>query len=796
MSEGEHQLLVQEDAHKKQSADFVGQIMRYLRFWRIFILCLVIGLVVAYLYNRYTPDVYSAGSKVIVQKEDNQEVDLSVLETGKLRAKGVNFENEGALLQSRRILGAVVDNLELNTLFYTEGNVQTVEVWKEDLPFKVTWIGDDLLGGTSMMDLDFITSTKFRVGDSNGENAKEAMVGDTVNFNGERFIIDLKQSLSNDYLKDKSYLFRRVPMRSAINGLKSGLTIEPYGKESDILSIAYQGPIKSKNETIVDTLVSVYNRDGVTDNQRISKGTERFISERLNLLYEELDTVESGLVDYMQSQGIVTVESSSDRLMGKETEAEQRWFETEMQKQMTEVFKDALVSGEPYSLLPNNMGIDQGSINSLTDRYNQIVLERQERLVSSTRENPKVKNLEERLDELKSNILNSINGYIRDLDLTLETFKSREQESSSRLSQIPEKEKVVRGIMRQQEIKEQLYLFLLQKREEAAMRYAITAPIIKVVDYAYSSGAVAPNREMVYVVAIIVSLIIPFSILYLMFLFDTKIRSREDIEIRLPDIPIMAEIPFVRQDKKLIEANDRSNLAEAFRILRTNLMFFKADASREGKGKVIFSTSTIKGEGKTFVALNIAHSIATTGKKTLVIGADLRNPQTHRYYDLPKEEIGLSNYLSDDSLSMDDLLNHKHKEFKHLDLIIAGPIPPNPAELLMDGRFEQLLEEARSRYDYIIVDTAPTMLVSDTLLVAPYADAMLYMVRADYTRKDLMNHIGDSIKAGKMHHLGLVINGVGEKAGYGYGYGYNYGYGYGYSEGSYIPRWKFWKRRY
>lgn len=778
------------------SLDVIGMILRFLRYWWLFVICAVIAVAWAYIRNRYTPDVYSATANVQILKNEAQEVDLTILEGGRLGSKSFNYENEAAILNSRRMMEKVVKSLDLNTVYFAEGKVQTVELWKDDLPFELTWLGDETQTfSTPLLLIHFQTSTDITISNREGKNPQNAMVGERINYNGHEFTIDLKQNYSPGQLAGQEYLVRRIPLRSAIGSLRAGINLARYSKGSDIVTVSYTGTSKAKNEAIVDSLISLYNQDGMADRQRVSVGTEKFISDRLNLLHRELDTVESGLVDFMQVEGMVNVESATGRLLTQETEAERRFFETEMQKRLTETFKDGMVTGKDYALLPDNIGIDQGSINSLIARYNEIALERQERLVSSTRENPKVKNLETRLDEVKENMIKSIDGYIRDLDLTLDTFKERESSSASELHYIPEKEKVVRGIMRQQEIKEQLYLFLLQKREEAAMKYAVTSPIIKVVDYAHSSGPIAPNRQMFYILALAIGLALPFGILFLLFMFDNKVRTKQDIESFLPGYPILAEIPETRESKALVGKNDHSNLAEAFRILRTNLMFFKANPNEEGQGRVVYATSTIKGEGKTFVALNVAHTFATTGKKTLIIGADLRNPQTHKYYDLIKDGVGLSNYLSDDSIEFEDLISYRHPEFNNLDLIIAGQIPPNPAELLMDHRFGDLIAEARRRYDYIIVDTAPTMLVSDTLLISKYADAILYLVRANHTRKPVLAHIRETKKAGKLHHIGIVLNAVNEKAGYGYGYGYNYGYGYGYSEDQYIPRWKFWKKR-
>lgn len=783
-----------------QQEDMKRLFFKYLQYWKWFVVGVVAALVVAFIYMLYATQVYHTEAEIKILKDQEQGLDLSGMEGNGgslLGLNEVNLDNEIEILQSRKILDSVVKSLNLTTRYYNEDDIKTVEVWKDEKPFRIKWTKTDSLftkDELPLFSLTFESDSRFKIAVENYEGEQEAKFYDTINMLGAAFVVELNPAYKEEFeeLKGSRYTFQKVPKNAAIDGLKSKLEIQQVGKESDILNIAYSGSNKAKSQAVIDSLISKFNMDGIYDKQLVSKRTEEFIDQRLQSLFAELDTVESGLVDYKQAHGIVTIESTAEQLFGKTTHSEKQRFEKETQLELAKAFKSELTNGEDYTLLPANLGIESESINNLTKEYNQTALMRYERLTSATAQNPLIINLQDRLDSLKKNILKSINGYIKDLNIALNNFRKKEERSSGKLHNIPQKEKGVRGIQRQQEVKEKLYLFLLQKREQAALQYATTAPSIKVVDFAYTNPiAISPKKKIIFLAALILGGLIPFGLLYLRFLFDTKVKSKEDIERVLPNVPILAEIPQLSKSvDKLITQNDRSNLAEAFRILRTNLSFIKGKLIRKPGAKTIFVTSTIKGEGKTFVALNTAHALASTGKKVLLIGADLRNPQTHNYYGKTKESIGVSSFLSGATDNFDELLHTGDNYFTNLHLIISGHIPPNPAELLMNGRFEVLLAEAQNRYDYIIVDTAPTILVTDTFLISQNADATLYLTRADHTEIKLLNHIKEVTRTEKLRNVGIVLNGLDLKS----GYGYNYGYGYGYSEDYNHPWWMFWKK--
>ncbi len=786
-----------------QEEDIKKLVFQYLHYWRWFVLGVVTCVAIAFIYAHYSTTVYKTTAEIKILEPKDNGIDLSGLEGASdlLNMDKVNLENEIEVIKSRKLLDSVVKSLHLNTVYYLDDGIKDVEIWQRQTPFIVRWNEvDSVLSNDEELPIFTVTltsPTQFTIGIEDEVPPKKASYNVPIKMGAYNFIV-IKNPLYTVTSTDDSenhYTFKHIFTADAIDHILKNITVTQVGDDSDVLNIAYKGSNTTKNEAIINTLIQKFNEDGIRDKQLVSKRTELFVTQRLRLLSHELDTVETGLVNYKQSNRLVTLESTTKQLYGKEFESEQKRFQIQVQIEMAKAFKQQLTKSKKYTLLPANLGIESDAVNQLTALYNEQVAVRNDLLTSATLKNPYVKSIETKLDNIKQNIVTSVDGYIHSLTISLQNLKSREDASANQLYKIPQMTKGMRGIVRQREIKEKLYLFLLQKREEAALQYSVTTPSIKVVDYAYTNPIpIAPKSKIIYLGGLILGVLIPFGFLYIKFLFDTKISGRESIEALLPNIPVLAEVPQVEKGENLlIIRNDHSILAEAFRILRTNLAYFNSVHKNKEHAQLIFVTSTIKGEGKTFTAVNTAHSIASTGKKTLIIGCDLRNPQTHRYYEgIQKNDKGVTHYLSDDTLKMSDLIHTGDKYFENLHLITSGAIPPNPAELLMSNRFKELLDEAKEQYDCIIVDTAPTLLVTDTLLISDYADITLYVTRANYTDKKLMEHVEKMVNVGKLKHIGIIINGIGKNTRYGYGYSYNYGYGYGYSEDAKKPWWKKW----
>lgn len=762
------------------------EIFRYIKYWQWIIASVVVVIASCFLYLRYSPNIYETSAKIKILKKKDSGMDLSGLvgNSPLFDMSKINLENEMQILKSRRLVEKVVDELNLDTYYFVSGRIKDNEVFGSEIPFQVNWLNTNNSIAQSIKNKTFV----FKLIDRNNFelNIVESTFKKTFDF-GEEIKIDDTQFVIHrnplfDY-KNKSpegrtIFFKYRSINSVVGSLLGKINTEPIGDVSEILQIKINGENKAKNEAIVNELVDKFNQDGVEDDRAIAIRTEEFVTDRLKMLVNELDTVESDLVDFKSSNNIVDIETGAQMMFQTYSDAEKRKSEIENQLQISRFLKNEIVNNKPYSLLPGDIGIESSTTNSLIEQYNQLVIRRNKLLNSSTLQSPQVKGLSDELDRLNSNIKNSIQNYLKGLEISLQNISLREERADATIESMPEKEKIVSSIQRQQAVKVKLYVFLLQKKEEAALSSAITAPTAKVVDYAFTSPTpISPKPRVIYLGGLIISIGLPIGILYLIFLFDTKISTKEQVQSRL-NIPVIAEIPLNKDyNGKIIKPSDNSSLAESFRILRTNLNYFSINKKSDSDSKVFFSTSSTKGEGKTFTAINTASVLASNNNKTLLIGGDLRNPQLHNYLDASKDSIGLSSYLVDRNMKLEDI-KLKHSSDLNFDVIISGEIPPNPSELLNNGRLEELLEEARKHYDYILVDTAPTILVTDTLTIFEHADIIIYMVRANFTELKILNHIKELKKLKKLNNLAIAINGVNTKK----GYDYNYGYGYGYSE--------------
>lgn len=769
-------------AQKNDQGEVIkSEIIKYLRYWYWFAICIVLALLGAYLYLRYTPNIYSSTAKIkILDKGKGLELPSSAFVFNR---SNINLENEIEIIKSYRIIEQAVKQLDLTMGFYEVGNVLTTEI--NQFPFKfVKTIPNDSISNYRQYRIE-VNKNGFNVFEGASENA--TLIG---NYNSYNVAHDLPFELqfengeaAKPYL-GHSYLLRLSPLAGATRKLKGALNVSMLGKGSDLLKLSHSSQSWTRSERTLNAVIDVFNRDGINDRQQISKRTIDFIDERFKSLAMELDSIEVDIKDFKRSNNFINLESDAEVSLTQQTMAEGQVFDVENQLIITDLLEETLGADNAESdLLPANIGIGDNNINGLIDQYNELVLQRDNFAVSGGENNPTIKILNDKLKNVKSNINASIDSYKAQLNASKQQLVKRNQRYAGQVSSLPLKEKLMRSRIRQQEIKQTLYLFLLQKREEAAINLAITEPSIKVVEYALSSGGpISPNSRNIYLMALIAGLAVPFAAIYGFNLLNTKIKGKNDVVNSVGDIPILAELPRIKGDKLVFDnPTDRSVQSEAFRILSANVNYI-LPATDSDQGKVIYCTSTIKGEGKTYVGMNLSLALSSINKKVLLIGADLRNPQIHSYVAHEKNEVGLSNFLHDDSSDWKAAIIHGFEKHPNHDILLSGSIPPNPTQLLTNGRFEQLITEARAIYDYIIVDTAPTILVTDTLLISRLADATIYLVRADYTEKNLLEFSKGLNNAGKLKNMAYVINGVGSSKAYGYSYNYGYGYGYGGNE--------------
>ena len=568
-----------------------------------------------------------------------------------------------------------------------------------------------------------------------------------------------------------------IPTSNLISSLKKSIIVSPLGKKSDMISLNIQNSNTEYSKRVLNEMIDVFNQDGINDRQLIHKRTIDFVNERYVYLSSELDSIEIDKKIFKIKNDLVDLTSNTAISLEKNSISEESIFSNENKIFIISNLLEEL-SKLDFELLPSNIGIENMEINSSILTYNNTVLEQRKLISSAGPNNPSVKQLNSLISDMRSNIVFSLNNYLLQLNIINEKLLNQLNSIENKIANIPDHEKNLRAIERNQLIKESLYLFLLQKGEEAQVSYAITEPSVKVVEYAISTQIpISPKTNIIFLGALLLGLIIPFGILYLIFMFDTKVHSKEDLEST--NYSTLGEIPFfnLEETNKLFsDPNSRDMISESFRMLMSNVKYlFKS----QKECNVMIVSSSIKGEGKTLTAMNLSLAFASLNKKILLIGCDLRNPQLHKHIDEDKNTLGLVNFLVDPTINWREAILKKFDNHPTHDVLLSGALPPNPLNLINNGNFDILIEQAKKEYDYIIIDSAPTLLVADTKSIYHLADTMVYMVRVGVTDKEILKHI-ESITKENDINLGVVLNGVGQKNSYGYSYGYQYGYGYNY----------------
>lgn len=790
--------LIEDKSPEIRETDLREQIFIYLNHWPWFVLSLIITIGLAYLYLRYEPNIYNTKATILIKDEGNRAAselaafqDIGV--ASGLSASG--FENEMFILKSNSLTERVVRKLNLNIVYTSEGSIRNTELYN-NRPFTVRTVTSDSGSVPSFRPFYVlpISGTKFQLWHEDDEERMEYNFGDIISLSSGD--IQITSNRKGRFNSDPNFPPIKVSIRSipsTVARFRRTVGVDHVGQRASVIQLSINAENTDKSEAILNEIINQYNEDAIADRSMVTKNTADFIQGRLKIISEELDSVETGKVDFKQSHKIIDLATEGQIVLMKEGEFMRSLLDVEIQLELVNMTTEYLRNAGEHDLIPANLGVESQGLMTSIEGYNQIILERSRLLASSTEKNPSVILLNDQLREMKANIFEGL----RSMKNTLEVRKNDILEQSSRVDSdivaAPPKEKLFRSIVRQQELKEALYLYLLQKREENAISKAVTAPKAKVVDYAYSSLApISPNRQMIMLIGLTLGLVIPFSIIYLSLLLDNKIRNKSQFEMAGITAPIIGELPKIRKDEEeLIRLNDRSILAESFRIMSANLQYLFVGKPKDN-GRVVLITSTVKGEGKTFISANLAITLANSGSSVILVGGDLRNPQIHRYLavDKSRDKAGVVEYLLHPEKPLDEFIIES-EAYENLSLMFSGTIPPNPAELLMTERVSVLFKDLKARYDYVIVDTAPSMLVADTFLLSDYADSTIYVSRVGYTPKNLLSFVKDKIKQKKLENVAIAINNLDvENLGYGSKYGYSYSYSYGYGSSTRRTLWR------
>ena len=753
----------------------------YFFFWPWFLLTIFMALLGSYTYLRYTPNIYSSSAQVQITKSDASSSFLTT-EVTSLFGTRVNVDNDISVITSNHILIKVVERLDLQTSVSKIGRVKSSLKFGQEIPFQIQFKNPNSFqswnlvfsNGSALISSDTLS---FKV------NKNENLENDYFSFN-----------IKNDslYFKDSEYYIQRTSINYATSLLKKRIQALPDSEDSsaEIINFSISGTNKSRNDAILNTLIQVVIADRIADQRQLSTATIDFINTRLETLKNTLDKISKKTIEYQLENNIFDTEKQTSNLLYNIVKENEQTFNLKIQLEIATSLLEQLKSQQNFEILPANIGIVDSNVNELLLSYNTLVIERNNLLVSTTEFSPLVIQINDQLKNLRKANLEGISLYIENIKLSLSSYQKNTDKNAGIISGFPEKGYTMRTLTREFKFAEDLLVFLSHRKEEASISYVSVLPNLKVLSYGTSNNSpVAPRKNIIYLGGLFLGLIVPFAILYLLKLLDTKINTREDLEKGLPGLNILGEVPF--DENYSSENDDRGIIAESTRVIRSSMSFLL----NQNKPQVIISTSTIKGEGKSFISYNIAQSYNALGKKVILIGADLRNPQVHTLLGIERGNLGLSTFLNDVNYNDLDKLIVKGKSIDEIDYLLSGAIPPNPSELLMRPRMKELLEILKSSYDLIIIDSAPLLLVSDTIPILPLCDLVVYVSRAQYSDKNIFPFIKEIHSRENMPPFGMVLNGLiasASSSSYGYGYRYsykyrysytykyNYGYGYGY----------------
>ena len=791
-----------------EKIDIQQLLFKYIIHWPWFVGAVLVCLIGAWIYLRMATPVYNISATVLI-KDDKKGgntgsmVGLEELGLSGLISSSQNIDNELEVLRSKTLVKEVINLLNLYVSYTDEDGFPSKNMYKTS-PVLVSLTPQEAEKLTDPMVVEMALygegglDVNVTVGDKEYQKHFEKLPAVFPMDEGTLAFFQSPDSLSlkKDTMEASSNIRHitakiKSPMKVA-RAYCENLKIEPTSKTTSVAVISLKNSSLQRGQDFINQLLEMYNRNTNNDKNEIAQKTAEFIDERINIISKELGSTEANLENFKRNAGITDLTSEAQIALTGNAEYEKKRVENRTQISLIEDLRK-YIRGNEYEVLPGNIGLQDPGLVATIERYNEMLVERKRLLRTSTENNPTIINLDTSIRAMKSNVQATLDGSLKGLLITKADLEREASRFSRRISDAPGQERQFVSIARQQEIKAGLYLMLLQKREENAIALAATANNAKIIDEAIADDIpVSPKRRMIYLIALVLGVGIPVGIIYLIGLTKFKLEGRADVE-KLTTVPIVGDIPLTdeknEKDGSIAVFENQNNLmSETFRNIRTNLQFML-----QNDKKVILVTSTVSGEGKSFISANLAISLSLLGKKVVIVGLDIRKPGLNRVFRLSTKEKGITLYLANPETDLMSLVQPSDIN-QNLYILPGGTVPPNPTELLARDGLDKEIEILKKNFDYVILDTAPVGMVTDTLLIGRVADLSVYVCRADYTHKVEYTLINELAEEKKLPNLCTVINGVDLKRrkygyyyGYGkygkyYGYGKRYGYGYGYGQ--------------
>lgn len=754
------------EVDKEESIDLKQWWSRYITFWPLYLLLVVLALAGAWFYLRYyTVPLYESNARILIKDEHKGLEDSKAIEDLNLISIKKTIDNEVEVIQSRTLINDVVNNLSLYAPVYDKGRIHSLNAYVSS-PVKI-----------EVMDINAIKPTEQVPFAFDAKTSQINMAGSKFPLNKWvytkygmlRFIPNIRYDKSNN----SNLYFTLVQPREVVSGIQAMLGVSTTSKLSTILNLSIKDEVPQRGEDILNELMLSYNRSLDNENKALAENTMSFVADRLNRVARNLDSIENTKQRYTSKKEAVDISTQGRLFLESVSGINQKLSDIDIQLSVLTNVENYVRSKNNGGGLVPSIGVNDPQLSTLLNRLYQYELDYEKLKKTTGENNPAASSIADQIEKVKPSILENVESQRKNLEASRDNLNASSTVYSSKLEGLPAKERELIDISREQSIQGEIYTFLLKKREETALSFASKVTDNRIIDRAESSAfPVSPNRRIYYMGAIIAALVLGLGLITIKLMLNSKVMFRQEIEDRTTH-PIIGEIAFEKSPDPVVTGNGRRTyIAEQFRKLRIALGYMGINS----KNKKILVTSTIEGEGKSFVATNLAVSLAMTGKKVVLIELDLNQPSISNKLDV-KMDVGVTDYLLG-KLEYDQIVK-KTKIHDNLFIIPSGPLPENPSELLMNGRIQSLLASLNSSYDYIVVDAAPVSPVTDAYILSPFCDVTLYVIRHKYTPKDAVQKIDENNKVNQLHNVAIVFNGVHmwglfKKDYYGYGYGYGY----------------------